>query len=111
MASKYLECLSRKQFAPETYKKIRWVTGMYREWRQHRNQLLQNEVITVDLDDVTTLTPEAVLYAFCRFLTEIRKVDGTDFPPRTLYEILICLQFQLEIHGIVWKLKMRDSRL
>ena len=57
-----------------------------------------------DIDDPTTLTSFNVNHAFCHFLTKVRKVDGSPFPPHVLYEILVCLQFQLEMHGIMWKL-------
>ena len=40
-------------------------------------------------------------FALRRFLTEIRNVDGDDFPPRTLYQILICVQFPLEKRVLV----------
>ena len=39
----------------------------------------------------------------CRFVTEIQKLDGSDFPPRTLCQIIICVQFQLEKLGLMWK--------
>ena len=38
------------------------------------------------------------------FITEIRKLDGSDFPAKTLYQIVVCLQFHLEGMGFTWKL-------
>ncbi len=38
------------------------------------------------------------------FLNEIRRKDGKDFPGKTLYEILMCIQFFLEKRGLFWKL-------
>ena len=60
--------------------------------------------IECDLDDITTITQESLLFALCRFITEVKKLDGSDFPARTLYDILICVQFHLETLGFPWKL-------
>ena len=38
------------------------------------------------------------------FITEVKKLDGSDFPGKTLYEILISIQFHLETLGLTWKL-------
>ena len=40
----------------------------------------------------------------CQFLTKVKKLDGTDFPVKTLYDIVICLQFHLEKQGFSWRL-------
>ena len=40
----------------------------------------------------------------CRFLTEVKKMDGTNFPGKTLYDIVVCVQFHLETLGFNWKL-------
>ena len=37
-------------------------------------------------------------------VTEIRKLDGSEFPGKTLYEIVLCIQFYLETHGFAWKI-------
>ena len=47
---------------------------------------------------------ENFTFAIKRFITEIRKLDGSDFPAKTLYQIVICLQFHLEGNGFTWKL-------
>ena len=77
---------------------------MYQEWREYRNVYHSNDAIRANLEDISTLCLDTVNYAFCRFIAEIRKVDGSMFPPRTLYEISVCLQFKLEMLGFTWKL-------
>ena len=32
----------------------------------------------------------------------VKKIDGSDFPSKTLYNILICIQFHLETIGFPW---------
>ena len=99
-----LEDLGHKNFSPETMKKVKWVTGMYRNWRNYRNSSSDLESVECDLDDVSTITQDSFIYAVIRFLTEVKKMDGSDFPGKTLYDILVCIQFYLETKGFAWKL-------
>lgn len=96
--------LSRKQFASETDKKICWVLNMYSEWRKYRNNVPGYDAIELDLTNVATITKANVVFAMTRFLAEVKKLDGNDFPPKTLYEIFITVQFHLETIGFSWKL-------
>ena len=99
-----LDDLKHMNFAPDTMKKIQCVTKMYRDWREYRHSFLDKQRITCDLDDKSTITKESLIFALSHFLTEVKKVDGSDFPGKTLYEILICMQFHLECIGFAWKL-------
>ena len=102
-----LDKLRNKNFSPDTEKKIKWAVKMYHDWRSFRHEN-GFENIACDLDEKDTITYENLVFALVRFLTEVKKVDGSDFPGKTLYEILICLQFHLETIGIYWKL-LRDE--
>ena len=104
---KALVSLSWKNFSDETMKKVQWVTKMYSDWRSFRHsEGLQ--YISCDLEDASTITEESLLFAVCRFITKVKKVDGSDFPARTLYDIIICLQFYLETIGFSWRLLTDD---
>ena len=98
-----LEQLTYKNFAPDTVKKIKWAVKMFRDWRQFRSSG-GFENIECDLDDKATVNEESLNFALPRFLTEVKKVDGSDYPGKTLYKILICIQFHLETIGFGWKL-------
>ncbi len=39
-----------------------------------------------------------------RFIAEVKKLNGQEYPPKTLYEIIVCVQMHLESQGIFWKL-------
>ena len=104
-----IEDLSHKKFSDETLKKIRWVTKMYREWRAYRNGLPNLEKITCDLEDISTISYDSLILAVSRFITEVKKLDGNDFPGKTLYDIVVCLQFHLECMGFGWKLLSDDT--
>ncbi len=60
--------------------------------------------IQADLKDIQNLTKASLSYALVHFIQEITKLDGTDYPPKTLYEIVIGVQMILEAQGLYWKL-------
>ena len=99
-----LEELGHKNFAPDTMKKVKWAVKMYRDWRNFRNADPGLENIPCDLDEKSTITQNSLTFALSRFITEVKKLDGTDFPGKTLYEILVSIQFHLETMGMYWKL-------
>ena len=76
---------------------------MYHEWKVYRYSLAL-ERIPCDLDDRATITASLLQFALCRFIMEVKKVNGTDFPGKTLYDIIICIQFHLECLGFCFKL-------
>ena len=47
---------------------------------------------------------EAQLYTLSCFLREIRKLNGNDYPPNTLKEVIVMLQMYLHERGAYWKL-------
>ena len=99
-----LEELSRKKFAQDTMKKVNWVVKMFKEWRMSRNNQPGVEQVECDLDNKATITVESIVFTLTRFITEIKKLDGNDYPSKTMYEIVICFQFYLEPLGFGWKL-------
>ena len=76
-------------------KKVNWVTNMCSEWRESRINP-DVDYIYIDLDDVCTLAVDNLALALCRFMTEIRKLDGTEFLGKIMYEIILFIQFYLE---------------
>ena len=93
----------------KTYKKIKWVVGMYTDWRNYQNGSPLLENVVCDLHDKYTISEESLNFAIPCFITEVQKLDGSDFPGRTLYDIVICIQFHLESIGYSWKLLNHDT--
>ena len=114
LKDKELEDLSHKNLALDAMKKVKWVVDMFRNWRNycHSNAF---DFIQCNLDDKSSITQDNLIFALVRFLTEVKKVDGSEFPGKTLYDILICLQFHLETMDFEWKLldeaMLRDVRI
>ena len=104
-----MEVLSHKDFSKETKKKMKWVLKMYNDWRIYRNSSEVLGHIECDLEDKSTISQSSLNFAVPRFITEVKKLDGTDFPGRTLYDIVICIQFHLESIGFAWKLLNQDG--
>ena len=78
---------------------------MYNDWRDYRNSSDVLASVECDIEDLENVTLESLCKAVCKFITEVKKVDGSDFPARTLYDIVICLQLFLESnYGVTWKL-------
>ena len=99
-----MQRLARKKISDETVRKISWVRKMYSQWRLHRNDVHSTETIMCDLDDHESITIENITFALTRFIREICKLDGMQFPAKTLYEVIVCVQFHLESIGLMWRL-------
>ena len=101
--------LTCKNFSEETNKKINWVYNMFQDWRNYRNS--RDDLISIgcDLSDLSSVTVSSLNFAMCRFLCEFKKLDGSDFPPKTLYQICLCVQFFLETKGYSWRLLSDES--
>ena len=104
-----LDDLSHKNFSYQTNKKIRWVKNMFVDWRNYRNSISPGEIIYCDLDNVETIDKNSVLFAVPCFITEVKNLDGSEFPSKTLYDIVICHQFYLENLGFTFKLLNDDK--
>ena len=102
--SEAMDKLARKNFSDDTVKKVTWVCRMYSEWRIYRNEITDGEYILCDLDDHESITEDNLVYGMCRFIREVKKMNGEQFPAKTLYEITMCVQFHLESIGYMWRL-------
>ena len=103
LADEDLANLSHKNFSEETMRKVHWVRKMYSEWRSYRHSL-GLEYIECDLENKETISEESLKFGLCRFITEVKKVNGEEFPGKTLYDIIVCMQFHLECMGYSYKI-------
>lgn len=85
----------------KTAKCIKWATKMYEAWRQNRNARILDgtqvplgtlSIIPYTLDK---LNDDELNYTLSRFVMETRKIDGTEYPPRTMRSIVILIQMFL----------------
>ena len=60
--------------------------------------------IECDLGNRAMITATSLQFALCKFITEVKKIDDSDFPGKTPHDIVICLQFHLGCLGFCFKL-------
>ena len=98
--------LSHKNFAYESKNKIKWAVNMYVGWRRTRilDPYVPSEIKSADLENLRTFSQGDLCYALCRFIREIKKVNGEEYPPNTLREIVIMIQMYLHERNVMWKL-------
>ncbi len=101
-----LEELSKKKFSANTDRKIDWAVGLFKSWRQHRLRTDMVEVFQIGWCDIDAddLNPEHLSFCLCCFVNEVRCQDGKEFPSKSLYELVVLIQFYLECRGVFWKL-------
>ena len=109
LSDQKLEQMSHKNFSEDTMKKVKWVVKMNHDWSVHRNSSDDLDGIYFDFHKKETIMQDTLLFALTRFTMEVKKMDGNDFPAKTLYKILICVQFHLETMGFGWKLLSAEA--
>ena len=99
-----MKWMGQKKFAGESYKKMCWVVNMFHQWRIARNTNPDVVPIHIDLDNPETINKRMLSYSLCCFITEIKKLNGDDYPPKIIYKMLICVQMHLKMQGLFQKL-------
>ena len=67
-------------------------------------QNVPQQIIDSNLDNVFALEKSQLAYALARFIREVKRLDGGDYPPNTLREIIIMIQMYLHERDLYWKL-------
>ena len=101
-----LGTLTKKKFAPESRKKMKWAYNLYQDWRMNRINMTwcAVQIINANLSELSGITKEHLCFALCRFVREIKKLNGQDYPPNTIREIVIMIQMFLHEQGLYWRL-------
>ena len=77
-----------------------WGMNIYSEWAAAR--IIKNSTMP-NVCDLTTplldMKPGEIAYWMGKFILEIRKKDGTEYPPKTLYQIVCCFKRHFEANG------------
>ena len=98
--------VSKKKFAPQSQKQMRWAVNFFVDWRINRMKITaaDPEIVRVDFDQLFQLTQHDLCFAMCRFIREVKKINGEEYPPNTIREIVIMIQMCLHERGIYWRL-------
>ncbi len=102
VAPETLEKLTEKTFAPSTERKITWAVNLFKDWRflHIREPGSDGCLRWCDIGD-GWIQPSNLAYCLCKFLTEVRRADGSEFLTRTLYSIVIMFQMHFDKLGKV----------
>ena len=71
--------------------------------------MVPQQIIRANLDYVNDINMGDLCYALSCFISEVKKVDKSDFPPNTLKEIVVMIQMYLNEHGVYWQLLDQQS--
>ena len=100
-----LKEVARNAVPIQTRKKALWAAGVFDQWRVWRNQKAETDKdISIVHPPLQMLTKDELDFCLCRFICEVRKADGAEYPGKTCYEIVTSIQKYLEINGKCFKL-------
>ena len=101
-----IEEFGRKRFAPQSKKKMLWAVNLYDQWRKNRIGMTDAsvQIFNADLQFYKNFTKDELCYSLCRFVREVKRLDGNDYPPNTIRELVIMVQMYLHENGVFWKL-------
>ncbi len=97
-----LDASTKRQFVMNTEKKIKWVLRIFCQWREHNlaDPSCDPRICRSDLRFPSKLELSDVAYTLKRFLTEIHKMNGSEYLPRILYQMVLYFQMHFEIHKV-----------
>ena len=61
---------------------------------------VSSEILFANLEFVKSFSPGDLCHALCRFICEVKKIDGTDYPPNIITELAIMIQMYLHENGV-----------
>lgn len=90
--------------ATSTERKVKWAVDLFNEWKTQRNIVADADPtlspIHPSLDE---MTKDELNYSLSRFICEIKKKNGDEYPGETLHEIVICMQLHFELTNKSYK--------
>ena len=102
----WLCVVSYSRHSKATEKKCNCAAKLFAEWKCARNELAilhpeqGNSTIRCELIE---MTKDELCFALSRFIHEVRKQNGDNYPSGTLYELIISVQHYLASHGKEYK--------
>ena len=95
-----------------TEKKYNSACNAYNEWREDVLDSCSENVNNIALSDITkphSLEPLKLCNSLCRFIAEVQKVKGGDYPPQSIRDMILSIQMYLHMCRINWKLLSEDD--
>ena len=97
--------ISKKKFAPQSKRKIFWAVNLYNDWRSNRMSegVIPSQIVNANLDLLGTLIESDLCYSLSRFVREVKKLNGSEYPANTVHE-LVMIQMYLHENSVFWEL-------
>ena len=84
-----VEALNKRYVPKNTEKNTQWTLSTFRLWRDKRNEHFREEPDKQVPADLLASTDKVILCKWLSlFVAEVRKKDGTEYPPKTVYIFL-----------------------
>ena len=92
---------------------MKWAVGLYNDWLEYRLRLQSTpvEIGRTDLNFVGSFTQDDLCFSLSRFIREIKRIDGSEYPLNTLREIIVMVQMHLNENDVYWKLLENEKFL
>ena len=94
--------LKQHNLKRRTYSKVLWAVKAFKDWTSNRMsdaKTFDARIYECDLDRVELLEKDSFEYSMCIFLAEVNKLDGSDYPGKTLYQLVVSIQKHLNVKG------------
>ena len=72
-----------------------WCIKLWNEWKEAREITSEEKIPT----DICKLSPQQLQHYLSRFVLEVRRKDGTEYPPNTLYHVVCGVMRFLQQNG------------
>ena len=80
-----------------------WANGAFNAWVKERNNKVRTKEVQalhlIPEKAFKDFTVEEINYAMPRFIAEVRKQDGSLYPPNSLWQLVVGLQIYLRMKG------------
>ena len=87
-------------YSKATHHKCTWAYRVFQDWfAEWKGKLDCDAVVAIVDEDLLTMSDEHMVYVLTRFILEVKKKNGDDYPAKTLYELIICLQLFMFMQG------------
>ena len=87
---------------------MQWGVRAFNSWRSSKISDPNGFDVIIfdcDLNKLDSVMKFGLNYSLCRFIPEVTKCkDGSDYPGKTLYEIIVSIQWYLHQHDKPWKI-------
>ena len=82
-----------------------WVVNLYSQWRAATVSVVgcPPQIINANLDSFV-FSKQDLCYVMCRFICEVKKIDGTEYPPNNVRDLVLMVQMYLHKNSMFWKL-------